>query len=741
MTPDAGTTTTVASRSLLRERNARKEAETLLEQKSRELYDINQDLRLLNTHIEESEVRYRTLVELIPDAIWIHCDGRIVFMNPAAVRLFGATSPGLLLGSLAIERVPAEFRERMAEGTYDDIALAQMAPRSALQVERLDGSLVDVEYFGCAIRFNNAASVMSVAHDITERRQHEKAIVHQATHDQLTGLPNRALFLDRLSHSIRRAERHKGRLAVVFLDLDKFKHVNDTLGHAVGDELLRFVADTLKLCVRDFDTVARLGGDEFVLLLDSPLGETTPGMIAERIGERLAQPVLLAGQEHVITGSMGVSLYPDDGVMAENLLRQADIAMYRAKEAGRNGFQFFTQEMQSRLDARVTLEQGLLRALQRDEFVLHFQPQLDLRSGAIIGLEALLRWQSPELGLVPPMQFIPVAEESNLIMAIGTWVLDKACATLREWIDSGVPVVPVAVNVAASQFSHQDLEQMLRVVLDKYQLAPELIEFELTESLSMDDPEASIALMHRLKAIGIAMSIDDFGTGYSNLSYLKRFPVDKLKIDQSFTRGVASNPEDRSIVTAVIRLAHSLGLRAIAEGVETEGQLRLLVAQGCDEIQGYFFSRPLPEAGIVAMLRKQACLDLSLLGQGDAQRTLLLVDHEPQVLSLFRRLLAGQPYEVLLARRQEDAYEMLAEREIGVVISGLGSAREGGIDFFRRIKRLYPRAVRVLLASDTSSDALADAINLGAIYKIMGSLEDETEVLGVLASAFAHYER
>eukprot|EP01034_Spumella_vulgaris_P047537 gene47537-biopygen37191 len=451
---------------------------------------------------------------------------------------------------------------------------------------RLDGTPVEVEYFGCRLWFGNADAVMSVARPAGKAVE-AGGVRGQPTHDPLTGLPARALFLDSLAHAIRRAERRKERLAVLFLDLDKFKQVNDTLGHAAGDELLRAVAATLCGSVRDFDTVARLGGDEFVLLLDSPLADATPGMIAERIGEHLARPVTLAGQQHVITASMGLSLYPDDGGSAEDLLRQADIAMYRAKEAGRNGFQFFTQEMQQRVDARVKLEQGLMRALQRDEFVLHYQPQVDLASGKVVGLEALLRWQSPELGLVPPMQFIPVAEESNLITAIGGWVLDKVCATLRGWIDSGVPVVPVAVNVAAAQFAQQgtqDMEAVVRGVLARYSLEPGLIELELTESMSMVDPEASIALMHRLKAIGITMSIDDFGTGYSNLSYLKRFPVDKLKIDQSFTRGAASDPEDRSIVTAVIRLAHSLGLRAIAEGVETERQLQLLARQdfGCE---------------------------------------------------------------------------------------------------------------------------------------------------------------
>lgn len=607
------TPSTVATRSLLRERAARKEAETLLEQKSLELYENFQHLRQLNTHLEDSELRYRTLVELAPDAIWIHSGGKITFLNPAAVRLFGAFTAEELLGSEALERFPLAFHALVAEWSGLDLQKVHEKPRSTLQLLRVDNNLVDVEFFASDIRFNNEDSVMNVAHDITERLLHERAIKHQATHDQLTGLPNRSLFLDRLAHAIRRAERRQETLAVVFVDLDKFKQVNDTLGHAVGDELLRMVAGTLKKCVRDFDTVARLGGDEFVLLLDSPLGDTTPGTIAERIGARLAQPVQLAGQDHVITGSMGLSLYPNDGSQAEALLRQADIAMYRAKEGGRNRFQFFTPEMQHRLDARVLLEQGLMRALQRDEFVLHYQPQVDIRRGKVIGMEALLRWESPDLGLVPPLEFIPVAEESNLIIGIGNWVLEKVCATLRAWLNSGVPVVPVAINVAASQFANFDLEKQVREVLARHRLHPHLIELELTESLSMDNPEGTIDLMYRLKDIGVAMSIDDFGTGYSNLSYLKRFPVDKLKIDKSFTSGVTRDPEDRSIVTAVIRLAHSLGLKAIAEGVETEGQLELLAREGCDELQGYYFSKPLPEVQAAQFLRDGVSMVLPVL--------------------------------------------------------------------------------------------------------------------------------
>jgi diguanylate cyclase (GGDEF)-like protein/PAS domain S-box-containing protein len=594
----------IQTRTLQRERTARKEAEALLEQKSRELYEKNQFL-------QESELRYRNLVELAPDAIWIHCDGRITFLNQAALRLFGATSPEQLLGSPALDRVPQQFHATVDAWTPMALDKVHQRPRSQLQVLRLDGKAVDVEFFGCSIVFNNRESVMHAAHDVTERLQ-QVAIRHRATHDELTGLANRAYFLERLGEEIEKASSAGTSLAVAFVDLDKFKQINDTRGHAVGDELLRVVAGVLRSCVRDSDVVARLGGDEFVLLLDSSTGQLTPAVLAERISQRLAEPVMLAGQQHIITGSIGLSIYPDDGQLPEELLRQADIAMYHCKGQRCSGVQFFTKDMQRRLDARLTMEQGLLRALQREEFVLHFQPQVDLRSGAIIGLEALLRWQSPDLGLVPPMEFIPVAEESNLIVDIGKWVLEKTCATLRGWLDAGLPVVPVAVNIAASQFARQDFDTTVEDALGKFDIDPALLELELTESLSMGDPVGSIALMQRLRAIGIKMAIDDFGTGYSNLSYLKRFPVDRLKIDKSFTSGLATNSEDHAIVTAVISLAHSLGLKSIAEGVETEDQVRLLIAEGCDEIQGYFFSKPLPEPDVREMLRMRPSLSRSL---------------------------------------------------------------------------------------------------------------------------------
>lgn len=678
--------------------------------------------RQLNPATAGFDDGYRMLVELVPEAIWINCGGKVVYANPAAQRLFGATDGALLAGSDALVRLPLEPRYRMT------------------QLRRVDGTLVEVEYFGCAMRFDEYESVLNVAHDMTGRREHEQAIEHQATHDLLTGLPNRSLFLDRLALAIRRAERHRGRLAVMFVDLDKFKHVNDTLGHAAGDQLLRTVGARLAQCVRDADTVARLGGDEFVLLLDDPAGENAPAQVAERVARRLGEPVTLGGHEHVVTGSIGISIYPDDGVHAEELLRQADIAMYRAKEGGRNGFQFFTHDMQSRLDARMMLEQGLHRALQRDEFVLHYQPQLDLRSGRIVGVEALLRWQSPELGLVQPFQFIPVAEESKLIAQIGQWVLDKACATLRAWLDAGVPVVPIAVNVAASQFADLAMDQLVLATLARHRVEPHLLELELTESLSMEDPEASVALMHRLKATGISMSIDDFGTGYSNLAYLKRFPVDKLKIDQSFTRGLTCEPEDRAIVTAVIRMAHSLGLRAIAEGVETEGQLRILAEQGCDEVQGFHFSRALSDSAMVSMLSSQEAIEVAMPVQGCARRTVLLAEADPWVREEFMRVAGRAGFHVLLAHCVEEACELLAGNEVGVVAAGQEVAGDSAIEFFGRIKQMHPRTVRVLLTGDTSATNLAEAINRGSIHQFATKPWSDPTLARVLTSAYSYYE-
>jgi diguanylate cyclase (GGDEF)-like protein len=417
---------------------------------------------------------------------------------------------------------------------------------------------------------------------------------HLAAHDALTGLVNRLTLDDRLQQAINYAERYQGRVCVALIDLDRFKLINDTLGHHVGDALLQQVAGRLIQCVRESDTVARLGGDEFVLVLFERDGEGLSASAARRILHKLAQPYVLDGREFNITCSIGLSLYPVDGDDAETLLKHADAAMYRAKESGRNGFCFYTPEMHSEMMRRLTLESELRQALEQEQFELYYQPQVDLTSGEVAGLEALIRWRHPQHGLVSPAQFIGLAEETGLIVPIGEWVLHAACRQSRAWQQAGLSAVPVAVNLSAKQFMLPGIDAVVGRALSGSGLAPGLLELELTESLSMDCPERTIPIMRAFKSMGVQLAIDDFGTGYSNLTYLKHFPVDRLKLDKSFVNDIVDNRDDEAIARAVVDMAHCLRLNVLAEGVETIDQLWVLVNLGCRYVQGYLFSRPLP---------------------------------------------------------------------------------------------------------------------------------------------------
>ncbi|MHB1173750.1 MAG: EAL domain-containing protein [Sulfuriferula sp.] len=441
--------------------------------------------------------------------------------------------------------------------------------------------------------------------DITERKQTEEHIQWLAHFDLLTGLPNRPLLNDRIKSAISMAQRNHTQLAVLFLDLDHFKNVNDTLGHHAGDQLLIEVANRLQQVVRDEDTVSRLGGDEFVLLLP---GTDAKGAahVAGKLLQAVAQSYQIEQHELTVTPSIGVALYPGDGEDFEILCRRADIAMYRAKRDGRNNFRFFTSEMQASSARNMQLENALRRALERDQLYLHYQPQMGLPDGRIVGAEALLRWKHPELGVISTAEFIPIAEDSGLILPIGEWVLRSATAQLKRWIDNGMEPMVVAVNLSAVQFHNTDLPQLITQILEEADLPAQYLELELTEGVAMDDPLAAIAVMDKLHERGIRMSIDDFGTGYSSLSYLKRLQVYKIKIDQSFVRDITIDKEDKAIVDAIISLARSLGLKTIAEGVETRQQLDFLRDKGCHEIQGYYYSKPLPADEFEAFVRAQA---------------------------------------------------------------------------------------------------------------------------------------
>ena len=514
---------------------------------------------------------------------------------------------------------------------------------AVLRNYRKDGSLFWNDFHIAPVRDEegNVTHFVGVMNDVTEAKTYEEQLARQANFDTLTGLANRNLLQDRLHQAIATAKRSNSTVAAVFLDVDNFKLVNDTLGHNLGDELLQRIAARLKSCVRETDTVARLGGDEFVLLLVNPAhGAETPfgvrkdgeasssslesdiTLLMHKLLTNISHPLTIGGRDLRPTCSIGVSVYPQDGDDADALLRNADAAMYRAKELGRNRYQFFTADVHERIRRRMELESSLRFAIEREEFELFYQPQVSFHTGQIVGVEALLRWRHPHKGLVEPSHFIGFAEESGLINPIGTWVLQKACAQAKAWQDAGLPAIPVAVNMSAKQCERQDIDLVVQRALKAAGLAPQFLELEITESISMANPEQSVPLMERLKQTGVNICIDDFGTGFSNLSYLKRFPVDRLKIDISFVREIATDAESLAIAEAIITMSHSLDLEVVAEGVETEAQLELLAERDCDILQGYYFSRPLTAEAMGFLLRE----DRRLAGRSQQGSTRMAFD-------------------------------------------------------------------------------------------------------------------
>lgn len=544
--------------------------------------------------LTESEKRYESLVELSPDGVFLVANGTISFANRAALKIYRADRQEQLVGQRYVDLVHQQSLGDVTVSLRSFKAHAEDRPYVEQKHVRLDGSEVHVELASTTIMLHGQESILIVTRDVTERKRYESQLKHQATHDGLTGLANRTLLNDRLRYAIASAKRYGRPVALAFIDLDHFKFVNDSFGHDAGDAVLKEVSSRLVKSVRDMDTVARLSGDEFVVLFEDLETPEIVTQMMERILPAISQPLAVDSEEIVLTCSAGISVYPADAEDGDTVLRNADTAMYRTKEKGGNAFEYYTADMNSRSKEHLLLSAGLRRALEREEFFLDYQPQMDIASGRLSGMEALIRWNQPERGVISPARFIPVCEQTGLIVPIGQWVLRAACEATKRLAD-GLGWTPVvSVNVSVRQFKRADLAQYVEEVLKSIGFPPESLELELTESMVAQDAAFAVQTMKSLKALGVRIAIDDFGTGYSSLSYLKRYPMDRLKIDQSFVSGIASDPDDETICRTIISLAHNLGLKVIAEGVENDSQLAFLRQYGCDEVQGYFIGRPMP---------------------------------------------------------------------------------------------------------------------------------------------------
>ncbi|MBA1335084.1 MAG: diguanylate cyclase/phosphodiesterase (GGDEF & EAL domains) with PAS/PAC sensor(s) [Firmicutes bacterium] len=545
--------------------------------------------------LAESEERYRKLVEFLPDAIIVHRESKIEYSNMAALQLLGGKTQQEIQGLHITRLIHPDYAETARVRLTAVLRDKAYMPMTEYKIVRLDGTVVDVEISATWLSYRGEDAVLSVIRDITERKKAQETINNLAYYDTLTGLPNRTLFQECFAIELAHAKRNNAPLAVMFLDLDKFKNVNDTLGHGAGDKLLKAIAERLQKTVRVTDTVSRMSGDEFILVLSELNMVEDVVNVAQKVLDAFQQPFIVDNNEFYTTISIGISLFPQDGTEVEALVKNADAAMYKAKEIGGNNYQFFTPNINETIIERQNLFNRLRKALNNKEFEVHYQPRVNLKTGNITGTEALLRWRRPDRGIILPAEFIPIAEETGLIVPIGEWVLRTACAKNKSWQEQGLVPLRVSVNLSAKQVQMQSFVMTVDRILKETGLDPMYLELEITESAVIQNMDLTLKVLSQLKDMGVYISIDDFGTGYSCLSRLKRMNVDMLKVDQTFIREVMNDKNDYAIVSSIITMAHNMDMVVTAEGVDKEEQLNILNSLNCDDMQGYLYSKPLTE--------------------------------------------------------------------------------------------------------------------------------------------------
>ncbi len=706
-------------RAIEREKKARQYAEGLVEERTEALRLAYEKMRI------GEEQEFFDVLSRMPCAVLLaQNSGEVALANPAAVELLGFALESELIGRNWLSMIVDNEIDPLSQGVQED---------AAVLMRKANGDFSAVHIIIGSSAFLGSPARIIILHDVSEQRRLHQQLRYQATHDGLTGLPNRHRLLEKLGQYIASARVHGAGLSVFFIDLDKFKFINDSMGHAAGDVVLCEVAKRLQNLPLAGGVAARLGGDEFVVAVPTS-NALERRQMAQYLLEAMLLPIRLERIDQIMGGSIGAAQYPEHGSDAEILLKRADIAMYHAKESGGSTVCYFTEHMQEELDARNQLEIRLRHAINHDELVLFYQPQVDLSTGMLVSVEALVRWQSPDYGLLFPGAFIALAEEVGLIRDIGAWVMVAACKQILRWHQEGLGWVRVAVNVSPLDLVNDEIVKRVADTLASHGIPPECLELEITESLSISDPEMALDIISRIKALGVALAIDDFGVGYSNLGYLKRFPAERLKIDQSFVRGLSQNAHDKAIVATIIQLARSLSMQALAEGVETEEEARILLELGAHLIQGYWISKAVPSEELVVMLRKMCVLDTRQLQAPTHPPKVLVIDDHPMMLDVIQNILSTLPLEVQYMGSAEVALEYLADNPFSAIICDYQLPGENGISFLAKVRILQPSAVRILITASADLAVLREAINIARVEHFLQKPLDPTQLIALMST-------